>query len=192
MPRPLLSDLINVPVVTSLPVGPSDGMEVDLVADDAAAYGGPYLWRCKYRAGSVGTYKWHVIGDAPPLIVESLTFVTVTQQSPATFSGAPTITLPFPGDWDITTYAQSLYKFGAAGYGYVGPGIAGAAASQNDAIIQYNGSAADFVGSQEVTRRKTVAGTRVVQFHAWVNTGSLYPANNTTPYGLRCKPVRLG
>jgi hypothetical protein len=53
---------INAPPrVTSLPVGPSDGQECYLAVDTAAAYGGPYLWHCRYNASLSGTSKWEVI-----------------------------------------------------------------------------------------------------------------------------------
>jgi hypothetical protein len=60
------------PKVTSLPVAPVDGQECYLAVDTAAAYGGPYLWHCRYNASLSGTSKWEVISGVA-LRVEGIT-----------------------------------------------------------------------------------------------------------------------
>lgn len=54
----------NPTVVTSLPGSPVDGQLIDLVVDTGGTYGGPYIWRCRYRSATTGS-KWHVIGGEP-------------------------------------------------------------------------------------------------------------------------------
>ena len=189
----------SVPTVTSLPAGATDGQEVDLVVDTAGTYGGPYLWRCKYRTSTPGLYKWHVIGEPPGLFIETTAAVgniSATTPTGTSSGGAlPNMTLPSPGDWDVSCYASQLYKGGAIGYGYLGVAIAGVNAIVADAIVQYGGpSGQDHVLTQEVTRRKTVASTLVLQMQGWVTGGNIYPNNNTSgyPIGIRARPVRLG
>ena len=190
-----VAGIVATPTLVSvLPPSPIDLQEVDLVVDDAGTYGGPYIWRCKYRAASAGSYKWHVIG--PPSLISEVTANTGGFTTVGWVSGTlPNMTLPFSGDWDITTYAMLLYKAGASGYGYVAPSISGSTPSAIDGLTQYSLNAQDNVLSQEITKRKNgIAGSRVIQLQGYVSGGTLYPNNNGVgnPIGIRARPVRIG
>jgi hypothetical protein len=91
---------VSVPEVTTLPATPYDGQIVDLLVDSAGTYGGPFLYRCKYRAATAGAYKWQVIG--PPILnAEVLTGQAVTSAGWANAATVgPDITVPFAGNWE--------------------------------------------------------------------------------------------
>lgn len=192
----------GVPIVTSLPIDPVGTPEVDLVADDTGTYGGPYLYRCKYRAASAGIYKWHVIGAAPYLEVASLLnhggFSNSAYASVPNFAAGstlPSLTIPFAGDWDITVFSQEYYVNSAGvTYDRLSYSVGATAAQDIDGIVMWT-PGGDRLQALEFTRRKTgIAAGTVLQMQAKVVAGVLYPNNNTAnrPIGLRAKPVRIG
>jgi len=106
VPRPSVSDLVAVPVATSLPASPADGQEVDLLVDTAAAYGGPYLWRCKYLASAPAPYRWVVLAGAP-MEDEEITNSAVSFGANAwgNITPDPDMTVPFAGVWEVALSA---------------------------------------------------------------------------------------
>jgi hypothetical protein len=55
----------DVKIVQRLPVYASNGDEVDLLVDPLALYGGPLLWRCRFRKSTPQPYQWHAIAPQP-------------------------------------------------------------------------------------------------------------------------------
>jgi hypothetical protein len=136
-PGPLVTTTVlgDVLEVSALPNPATNGQVVDLLVDSAGAYGGPYLWRCRYRAATPGTAKWHVLGNGPPLRVSvvtagdestaSTTYVALTTPGPA-------ITVPLVGDW-IVDLEESIY--GTAGcHGLMSYDIGATAAVDADGV----------------------------------------------------------
>lgn len=142
----------GVPTVTSLPSGPLDGQEVDLLVDTAGTYGGPFLWRCKYRAAS-GTYPWHVMGEPELFIENSQTAAIAATTSYADLPGSPnTLVLPNAGSYDVDVEAWIAAVGGQAYLSYtVG---AGAAA---DPWSAQAGDAAGFYFAVTRKRRTTIS-----------------------------------
>ena len=113
------------PEVTSLPTVPADGMTVDLLVDSAGAYGGPFLWRCKYRAATVGS-KWHVLSGGPPLISKNATSDAFTNTTYALPANPVSIVAPVTGVY-LTEHSAQLYANTANNFAYSDLHIAGVA-----------------------------------------------------------------
>ncbi len=99
-----------VPVVTSLPPNPHDGMVIDYLASDA----GGVVWRFRYRAASGSSYKWEFVGGSP-LQQRTYNDVTSTTTSYVALSGSPTITVPLTGEYAITHGVRQFYSVGGPG-----------------------------------------------------------------------------
>lgn len=99
-----------VPVVSSLPPSPHDGMVVDVVADAAAGV----VWRFRYRAASGSAYKWEFVGGAP-LHKREYSDVTSTTTSYLALSGAPSVTVPLEGEYAVTHGVRQFYSVGGPG-----------------------------------------------------------------------------
>lgn len=99
-----------VPVVTSLPPLPHDGMVVDYVADSANGV----VWRFRYRSGAPSSYKWEFVGGSP---LQSRTYndVSSTNTSYVALSGAPSVTVPLNGEYSVSQGVRQFYSAGGPG-----------------------------------------------------------------------------
>lgn len=111
-----------VPVVTSLPPLPHDGMVVDYVADSANGV----VWRFRYRSSAPSSYKWEFVGG-PPLAGSVVTSQSTTSTSYADLATVgPSVSVPFAGDY-VCSFGHHCYASagGIAVFGAVdGPGAA--------------------------------------------------------------------
>lgn len=84
-----------VPRVTSLPLSPFDGQEVDFVADASDGV----VWRLRYRSGSPSAQKWECIGGSPLRVAAAGPFPRV-----AAVDGTDILSLavPLAGVYDVT------------------------------------------------------------------------------------------
>jgi hypothetical protein len=180
----------GVPEVTSLPGSPYDGQMVDLLVDSAGTYGGPFLWRCKYRLASPSPHRWHIIGDAPPVGIEgSGSYGSITTTAYASL-GMPSLQLPNAGVYMVEVWSQQALILNAANaYGRLSYKIGAAAAVDADAAVAY-GTATNATISY--MRQKTIATAALLQLQANASAGNFYPnGNNLVPLGIRAYPVRI-
>jgi hypothetical protein len=97
-----IADLHNRPLVTALPaVGVVDGDEIYYLVDTTPSYGGPYIWHLRYRAAATSTSKWEALSIPNDLRRYDASTVS-TANNAATDLGGPSITVPLPGDYEIT------------------------------------------------------------------------------------------
>lgn len=189
---------IRVPEVTSLTAEAVDGAEADLLVDSAGTYGGPFLWRCKFRAATPGAYKWHPLG-ALELLAEQTANVGLVTSTTYVTSGSlaalPALVIPVAGDWRITVAATGMYKTTTAGTGFISYSVGAAAAADADAALLFaNAAPGDVEASLSATRPKLAipAGT-TVQAKARTSAGQFFPTGNALfPCALRAMPVRIG
>lgn len=101
--------LNSPPLVTALPANPTDGQEIRYLADVLGEYGGPFIWICRYRAGSSSAYKWDVL-DAMPLI-QGFTNATHTPVVTTAFNLSAWIWTPgnLEGDWLVEATGNRFY-----------------------------------------------------------------------------------
>jgi hypothetical protein len=169
---------LHTDFVTALPASPGDGDEVVLTDSLTAP---TYAWRMKYLAGAA---KWVFVGGAE---ADSLgTSASTASTGYTTLAGAPSITVPAAGSYDIS--------FGFQGYNattgddcYMAPKLGAAAASDNDAV--HNEHTSGNLSTSARTVRKTgIAAAAAIVLQARVNAGT---GNFNIPW-LRVKPVLLG
>lgn len=186
-----LADGGAVPEVTSLPGSPYDGQIVDLLADSAGSYGGPFLWRCKYRAATAGSYKWHVTGG------EALTHFISTGQARAssTFGDlttvGPTITVPFAGIYvPLVSVYTSVTVAGAYGLTDVQNGATAADQLESNTFQSVAGGAAG-AGASNTREQGAITVAAAATVVKMVYRGD--NVNNATFYDRRLslRPVRL-
>jgi hypothetical protein len=94
-----------IPVVTALPVGPTDGDEV-YFQSSAMATAGVSPWHLRYRAASTSAYKWEVVG-ATPLSNECVAVASpgntggLFTNIPNDATGTKLMALPLSGDYMV-------------------------------------------------------------------------------------------
>ena len=186
MPRPPFSDVQNTPMVTALPAGVADGTEVDLIVDDAGTYGGPLLWRCKYRAATAGLYKWHVISGGEVYIENSFEAALAQTTTYATVSGTPTtLVVPYAGAYDCMIEG---WMASATSYQYLSYTVGTAAANDSwAAIATISGTS----WGAFMRKRRQVITAANLSMVIQARTG----AAQTSYYGrprLSARPVRIG
>lgn len=128
----------SVPEVTVLPGVGADGQEVDLLVDAAGTYGGPYLWRCKYRAATPAPYRWHVM-TASPLVSEYHPGEATTFSPNAWGSvsaNEPSIYLPFAGIWDA--FANAVLQPAITSTTFMGVQVAGVEPNSDTSQVNAN------------------------------------------------------
>jgi len=126
VPRALLSDLITVPVVTSLPVGPSDGMEIKLriVPTVVPADTTPILWHLCWDAANAA---WLPVGRQEPVYAHRglVEFTSFSANAWGNVSvNDPTVTVPRAGDYDAEWGCGTALVNGVSS-AYMGLQIAG-------------------------------------------------------------------
>jgi hypothetical protein len=184
----------QVAEVTTLPASPTDGQLVDLLVDAAAAYGGPYLWRCKYRAATPGTSRWHVIA-AGPLFAEVTTLANITSGQTTygnpTIGSGPDVALPVPGDYEVSIGVDFNRPAVANTVAYMSYAIGATAAVDADSVRLAQNDAATPGPSMNITktRRKNGLGA--------VTLASKYRVSGAAVGALqdrwmRVWPVRIG
>jgi len=120
--------LLPVQYGTSLPTSPVDGQEAILVD---SLTNPTYQWRFRYNAGSSSTYKWEFVGGSP-ILSNIGAYATTTSTSYVDLAGAPQITVPRSGRYQIQFGSEAG---GAAGDGgRVSPASTGLAANDGIAI----------------------------------------------------------
>lgn len=156
-------------VVTALPGSPTDGQEINYLADAVNGI----VWHLKYRAASASAYKWEYVGG-PPLSAEVAAQQTTSNGAYADLATVgPSITLPLAGDYDVEhgCYVQTSATADTAGYMSYSIGATGAVDA--DGIIGYGGTAAN-VG-QNVFRRQRKAALAAVTLVAKYRKGGGSP-----------------
>lgn len=167
-------------LVTSLPVSPVDGQEIDLLVDATNGV----RWRLRYRSASSSAYKWEHVGGSP-MQAEVLT----VEATPGTSYGdcatvGPTVVLPVGGDFDIS-FGCYINGDTVAGPILAAPKLGSAATSDNDSVAAYT----SLIVSPARTIRRTglVSGSTIkLQYKS--------PGSATT-FGhrfLAVTPVRCG
>jgi microcystin-dependent protein len=90
---------------TSFPASPVDGQQFILVDSITNP---TYSWTFRYNAASSSAYKWEFIGGSPLAVGNAPPPATFTTSSTTyvDVNGAPTVTLPRAGDYEITMFGQ--------------------------------------------------------------------------------------
>lgn len=184
-----------VPEVTTLPNPGTDGQIVDLLVDSVGTYGGPYLWRVRYRSATSGTSKWHVIGGSHLALDREST----SNESSYGIAGyanmvVGTLVIPFAGDYWIEPWTNGAFHDTSGSYGWFSYKIGAAAASDLDAL-QVRGDGQNQTLGLSFKRRKTgiAAGTVLQPQSKATGAGLFYPTGNAAvAHGLRAYPIRLG
>lgn len=98
----------TIPTVTALPSSPTDGQEIIFTTDSTNGAINSVAWRLRYRASSLSTFKWDVIGG-PPIFKEVLTgeasTATAAYQDLATIG--PQLIVPLAGDYFVIFEADA-------------------------------------------------------------------------------------
>lgn len=180
------------PLVSRLPATAEDGEEVDLLVDAGGTYGGPLIWRCRYRAATTGAYKWHVIGAAPLEARIETVIGTVSQTSYADIGGnvGPSVQLPAAGDYIIAIGAT--IAGGGDGNGLLMSYAIGATpASDQDNIAQCSQSATGSGNWYSVSGEKPKLGLGAVLLKAQYRV--VGPVHGSIQQRwIRATPLRLG
>jgi hypothetical protein len=179
-------------MVTALPGSPVDGEVVDLVVDSAGTYGGPFLWRCKYRAATSGFYKWHVIGGAALFgdIGTALSSGLTTTFADVAASVGPQVQLPKPGVYEVGVGARVM-NTSLGHYLDMSYAIGSTAPDVQDGIsvsIHDAGSRA-WVSLSRV-RQKTIATAALLKVQARVTNAAT--GYNMQDRWISARPVRIG
>jgi hypothetical protein len=170
--------------VTSLPAGPVDGQQCYYLADAANGV----LWHLRYNAGSASAHKWEFVGGGALLAGPSgsLTTSTATSGNGQALTSGPTITVPLPGDYEITWggFAQTITT-GQVNMVY--NLMAGATALSG---ITFSATAV-FGGGQFVStvRFNNIAAAAVLTLSCWLNSA----INSSFSGGIiKVAPIRVG
>jgi hypothetical protein len=123
----------DVPIVLALPPYAPNGEERDLLVDSQALYGGPYLWRCRFRKSSPDPYKWHVL-EGPPLRWDKADYAGPTTSQ--TFvalgtNGAPAVVVPAAGIYDVDIGGRGHQNGSATFYDVISSPQFGSAAARD-------------------------------------------------------------
>lgn len=105
MARKLVSDIRNVPIVTSLPASPNDGMEVyykftqNVIPADASVV----IWHLVY---DLATTAWYPVGQQEPVYAVRGTFENILDSLAAYTwfvmnANDPRATVPLAGDYEV-------------------------------------------------------------------------------------------
>lgn len=183
----------TVPEVTALPVSPVDGQIVDLLVDSAGTYGGPYLWRCKYRAATAAPYRWHIVGGS----MLSAFIATSQSRTLGTYGDlttvGPAITVPFSGIY-VPTISSGISLVGNSGFGLIdvqnGATVADGAEYLGQQAPSAQGAIAIISSASREQAAITVAAAATVVKMVYradtVNAASFYDRR------LSLRPVRIG
>jgi hypothetical protein len=183
------------PEVTALPTTDlTDGQEADLIVDSAGAYGGPYIWRFKYRAATAGTYKWHAIGPEP-LSHRVMPGQTHPGGGPAVWADlatvGPLITVPFAGIYRVDFGATINVLAGADGYAGIRYGTGGAnpVVTTDPTVGIYATASQIAVSGMQRDTPRTIAAATEVRMRYRNSGGGSNPTFDTR--WLALTPVRL-
>jgi hypothetical protein len=182
MPRPLLSDLINVPMVTSLPAGPSDGMEILFLADATNGI----VWHLRYRAASASAYKWELVGGSCLMHAIDTSEGTTSASYVDLATVGPQITLPLAGDYDLEYGA--FVAGSAANYVFMTPKIGAAAAADIDCVQVWADSGNEAAHRLRKKRFTVAAASTLVKLQYRSGSGT----TNWSQRVLYAMPVRVG
>lgn len=190
--------------VTELPPSPADGQTVDLVVDTVGTYGGPYLWRMKYRAATSGAYKWHPVGALSGLRIFDPAGAagTLTNGVVGELTGTPNLNVPVAGVWEFAIGVAYGSTGGSTAQWVTGlrvgttddPGLAVNASTGGQVLGYWPPTSPPGGFQQAITQYRddirytiTPAGTNVRMRHYVVN-GTPGISNRL----LVARPVRLG
>lgn len=148
--RPEKSKIMEV---TSLPVNPYNGMEIDYIADAEDNI----IWRLRYRAAIIDAYKWVFMGGAPLYDeMDSSVALNTTGAFTDYSDSGPQIVLPYAGNYfcswggrvshsgsgqgvQIALAATGLTPSGAGDPMFVQPAAANSSAASVSRSRVYNG-----------------------------------------------------
>jgi hypothetical protein len=181
----------DVPIVLALPPYAPNGEERDLLVDQQALYGGPYLWRCRFRKSSPDPYKWHVL-EGPPVrsfVDVQSTTTSTTYANPTSGVAGPDLPLPAAGLYDVVAGAV-LFGSGDAVNVYMSYNVGSAAALDVDAVRRQSNGSGYYHGPIQSRPRRQVISAAGTTLAAKMKVGNL-----TGYFELRwleARPVRLG
>lgn len=191
-----------IPVVSALPLGPTDGDEVYFQTTAMAVDG--VMWRFRYRgknpdgSNNTNTFKWEAVGEQQPLRVEgiggrdySVSEQTANLNHSALATAGPSITAPLAGDYDVSgsAQAQQTASGGLASILFWIPGYGN--------VPWMNGDAAFYTNTEALTSGK-IDGQRLITLTAGGTVELRYAtssaANPVKFYNrnLYVKPIRVG
>lgn len=190
-----VSLITDVPEVAALPNPGADGQVVDLLVDAAGVAGGPIFWRCRYRAATPGTARWHVL-SAVPLFAEIDAYIVgmsgpdraITLTTYTALAVPLTVALPSPGVYQVEIsfggYNNTAGQLLAMSYD-----VGATAATDVDAVgVQLAVSNTDV---QRMTRSmlRTFATALTLTAKWRVSGGS---AQARGPKAMKVTPIRIG
>lgn len=185
MARKLVSNLANVPLVTSLPTVTE---ATDIYYQSAAMATDGLRWHLAYNPASASAYKWEVIGGAP-LFNEVLPDFNTASATYVT-GGGPSLTLPLAGDYIIDTGFIGWSTAAAPWIILMSYDIGATVAADADALNQ-GGSASQANATQGnvmYRRRKNGLGAVALTAKYRVNTGTGHYSSRW----MTATPVRVG
>lgn len=182
MARKLLNTQAE-PIFTALPSSPVDGQVINYQAD---ANNG-VIWRFRYNAASVSSFKWEFIGGSS-LSAGPAGDITTAATSYVAMTGGPTIVLPFSGDYDIELTTSHIANQASSGYSTsdVQANTTDTGPSVTFVFQNATGQAIDLFKSIRVNSL-TVGQTLNVKVYC-ANGGS----NRFVNARLRIRPIRVG
>lgn len=158
--RPFYAGAVNyVTLAEFAALTPTDGMTVDVVVDAAAGV----IWTLRYNAGSASAYKWEYKGgSALHSAVQTRETGSMVSYDNLTTVG-PSITLPLPGDYDISDGFFGTRNGSSATGISMSYAIGGTGASSNDEVYVGWGSNAGPSGSvARIARKLALAAVSLV------------------------------
>jgi hypothetical protein len=177
---------VTTPLVSSsgLPSNPVDGQEFYFVADQTNGV----VWHLKYRAASTSTHKWELVGGSDMQAGPSGSTGT-SSTSAVALSGGPTITVPLPGDYDVTWGCFGQVTVSAQVNLQTAVGVNGAlptgwVAAQSVATALWGGG--DMVREQVFAN---LTAAQVLSLMVWNNAAN---AANYANGWIKAKPRRVG
>jgi hypothetical protein len=179
-----------------MPSNPDDGMIVDYLADPALGV----VWRFKYRAASISSYKWEFRGNGPAILSVASALVTTASTTFTTLAGGPSIDIPLAGEWLFEYGAHMMAPDAAGGVSSMSPDISNAGApTDNDAVYQdqqlYYYPISQYLQSQQMNmssrERKSIISTPrpiTVYYRSYAVGHTAYYQDRW----IKATPVRVG
>lgn len=177
---------LTVPLVSTLPAAPFDGMEV--YYQDAAMATAGVVWTLRYNAGSAHAKKWELVGG-PSLAAEVATDEATSSASFADLATVgPSLTPTLAGEFEVEIEARVYGAFsGTTREVQMSYAIGAAAAQSLDGLRVGLSAISEFA---QPSRRKTktlVAGDALVcKYSTTVNSGRFLERR------LAIRPIRVG
>lgn len=172
----------NHPLVTTLPVAPTDGTEVYFQTTTMATSG--TVWHLRYRAASASVYKWEYVGGG---FLERVGSATSVAANTVTTVANSSLTLPLSGDWLVSTAGLISSGLAATGGAFLYGRWAAGGLSNAEALAGLVGSSSTvMVSGWRQHGRSAVASGTVIDMQAFC-----YIAADFSGLTLGVRPVRV-